>query len=51
MNIQNNNFIIGLNVIPRTLDGSRIGKAKRTRMAVNIATTPKSLLGIERSIA
>jgi hypothetical protein len=40
-----------LNEIPRILEESKTGKAKRTRMAANIAITPRSLLGIERNIA
>jgi hypothetical protein len=50
-NTQKTNLLNGLNVIPRNLEVSIIGSAKRTKIAPNIKITPIPLLGIERSMA
>jgi hypothetical protein len=51
MKIQNSSFDAGLYAIPRILERSKTGKAKRIKSAESIATTPKVLFGIERKIA
>lgn len=50
-NTQNANRINGRNCAPRIRDVSRIGIANRISKAMNIASTPSSLFGIDRRIA
>jgi len=50
-NIKNTILLNGLNCIPLVLDRSAYGNANNASNALNIAITPKSLLGIERNIA
>jgi hypothetical protein len=48
---QNKNWVSGRKVNPRCLDVCRMGTTIRTRMENKRASTPPSLLGIERRIA
>jgi hypothetical protein len=50
-NTQKANRIKGRNCAPRIRDVSNNGIANKINKAANIATTPKSLLGIDRKIA
>jgi len=45
------NLDIGLKALPRITLLSSIGNSNNISIAPNIATTPNSLLGIERNIA
>lgn len=49
--VQNKNCVRGRNIVPRCLDVWRMGTAIRMRMEPSSASTPPSLLGIERRIA
>jgi hypothetical protein len=51
VNTQNANRIKGRNCAPRIRDVSNNGIANKINNALNIARTPKSLLGIDRKIA
>lgn len=50
-NSQNAHRISGRNCDPRTRDVSTIGIANKINNDLNIATTPRSLFGIDRKIA
>lgn len=50
-NNQNAHRINGRNCEPRTRDVSTIGIANKIKSDLNMATTPRSLLGIDRKIA
>lgn len=49
--VQNKNWVRGRKVSPRCLEVWRIGTTIRTRIENKRASTPPSLLGMERRIA
>lgn len=51
MNVQNKHWLIGRNIMLRCLDVCRSGRATRIRIDITKASTPPSLLGIERRMA